>query len=356
MIDFRLGGLAAAGAFILSLMLGLFSGTTMPLVLFRPFLFALIFFFIINLAKYLISRFLPDLLDSARFSDNAGFSPGSRVNIRETFSPGDISSREMYAGNEANARPRLNLPNESMGNIAIPKAQSLGSSDPNEGIGNISDLIRAREDNKNRKQEEVESIKIPESSESGESGMDQNMEMGYNGEGLEGSSGTESSEGGGGEIANLGDIPMWDFEKGIGGIPIASVGRDNPISSDAPKAFEASGLPETLKVPETLKMPEASMAPENTEKEQKTGQNFTAGTDILPDLDSMAGVFNQSSSHTDSDNMERFIPDNREDLLPSARPSAGSSSRGSDVPWSDNFNPKDIAMGLQTILSKEKEG
>ena len=347
MIDFRLGGLAAAGAFILSLVLGMFSGTTMPLVLFRPFLFALIFFFIINLAKFLISRFLPDLLEEGRFSDNSGFTPGSRVNIRETFSPGDISSSEMYSGNEANARPRLNLPNDASGNIAIPKAQSLGSSDPNEGIGNISDLLRAREDAKNRK-EEPDPIIIPESLDSpSESGIDQNSDMGYNGEGLEGSSAN------GNGVPNLDDIPMWDFEKGIGGIPIASSGRDNPIKepeiqnggSETPKAFEPSKLPEAIKMPETSKAPE--------ERGQRLG--LSSNTDILPDLDSMAGVFNHTSN-SDSDSMERSSPDNWERPNPSFGSSSRSSQNGSNVPWSDNFNPKDIAMGLQTILSKEKEG
>jgi len=75
-----------------------------------------------------------------------------------------------------------------------------------------------------------------------------------------------------------------------------------------------------------------------------------SGEDTLPDLDSMSGAFMSSVSGGESDTADPSSP--------VSRPSSGSrsSSRKKAPEWSGDFNAKDLASGLRTILSKEKEG
>jgi hypothetical protein len=79
---------------------------------------------------------------------------------------------------------------------------------------------------------------------------------------------------------------------------------------------------------------------------------FTATTpgipnsdDTLPDLDSMAGAF-LSSAGEESDTVEYSVS------APAKKSSSG--KKGSE--WSGDFNAKDLAAGLRTVLNKDKEG
>jgi hypothetical protein len=68
--------------------------------------------------------------------------------------------------------------------------------------------------------------------------------------------------------------------------------------------------------------------------------------DFLPDLDSMAGAFRPASADGESDTTEYSVS------TPSRKPSSG----GKGAEWSGDFNAKDMAKGLQTVLKKDKEG
>jgi hypothetical protein len=73
--------------------------------------------------------------------------------------------------------------------------------------------------------------------------------------------------------------------------------------------------------------------------------DFSGSGEILPDLDSMAGAF-ASTSLNEEPEAEFSVS------TPSKKPSSGGKNSG----WSGDFNAQDIAKGLQTLLSKDKEG
>jgi len=80
-----------------------------------------------------------------------------------------------------------------------------------------------------------------------------------------------------------------------------------------------------------------------------TGGN-SASMEALPDLDSMAGVFSPASGRADSDLVEHFVP------APAPKPAPLNRGQKKSPEWAGDFNPKDLAEGLRTILNKEKEG
>ena len=66
--------------------------------------------------------------------------------------------------------------------------------------------------------------------------------------------------------------------------------------------------------------------------------------ETLPDLDSMAMAFMSTSSEEEPE-VSSF-----------SGPVSPKKSSTKAPPWADDFNPKDIAKGLQTVLIKDKEG
>lgn len=68
--------------------------------------------------------------------------------------------------------------------------------------------------------------------------------------------------------------------------------------------------------------------------------------ELLPDLESMAGAFSPSSGKTDSETTEYSV----------STPAPKASSRNKAPAWSGDFNAKELAAGLRTVLNKEKEG
>ena len=245
-MNFKFSGIIAGVAFIFSFLLSLISRSTMPMLLFKPLLFAFIFFAISILVKVAASHFLPELMEESDFGEDP-YRPGSRVDITDDdsldYSSGTLSGP---SGESATAAPGFSF----MG--ARPD-------DSEDGIGDISDLAR-------------KSTFTPSIVGEAHMGMDQNTEEGY------------TDEGG---------------------------GRSNQV-----KAPKTGGL-EVLSTDETL-----------------------------PDLDSMAGVFMSSSSNEE--------PEEEERPTHSHHPRKPSSS--SAPAWTEDFNAKEMAQGLRTVLSKEKEG
>ena len=74
------------------------------------------------------------------------------------------------------------------------------------------------------------------------------------------------------------------------------------------------------------------------------GSEVFSPDETLPDLDSMAGVFMPSSSDEEPEGGER------------AQHTPKKSSSSSAPAWTGDFNAKEMAQGLRTVLSKEKEG
>ena len=83
MIDFRISGIAAGIAFVLSLIVGIFSGIGFLDLLLRAVIFAGVFFALSGLGFWAVSRFLPELLSEGGGGDDefAIPAPGSRVDI-----------------------------------------------------------------------------------------------------------------------------------------------------------------------------------------------------------------------------------------------------------------------------------
>ena len=331
MIDYKIGGLVSGAAFILSFLLGLIGGSRPPKLILNPLFFAFVFFGIAVLIKYLVNRFLPELLEKGSINNTSRRSPGSRVNITEDFSSGDSSaymrdniSQTYSAANAAVPGPSAmgqGASGETLGNIStLLRKKASGETAPpgtpssDQGLGNISDLLRKKA-----------------SSEIANSGMDQKSQSGYNGTG-EGSvpEGTPESppDSSGGVSA---EIPMWDFDKGLGALPKVPVTEN--IQTSVPTVEEP-------------KESQVSSPAFSVDTEETSG-----GTDALPDLDSMAGVFGASSSNEEPAAVG-YSSGGYQGSAPSRRRSSGSS----DASWSGDFNPKDMAKGLQTVLIKDKEG
>ena len=358
MIDFRTSGIFAGAAFILSLALGIFSGAAFPMIILRPLIFALIFFGIAAFGKHLISKFLPELLNDEIGAP--GPVSGKRVNITEDFSF-DVSSSEDYMQRET----MHNTPRPSpLYDAALPKPTAVGMGDNQDGLGNISELLRQRADRTSRPEQSKNPAMTPttdfslesppvdtppaESQPFTEPAMQPTMEnqapadlaldekSGYNKEG---------------ELSppdKSGEIPMWDFDNSFKpgmpqGLPGASVevyeSKDQnnvkaepSFTSDFPRDFPREFPKEIPK--------------ETPQGEDKGGAAGDA--DLLPDLDTIAGAFKQPSMENEQEAVDYNVP--------SSSASGRGLPRTSESSWAGNFNPKDIAMGLQTILTKEKEG
>jgi hypothetical protein len=80
LFNFKASGIAAVTAFVLSLVVGLISGSGFLVVLIRALLFGILFFVLSCLVFWLLGQFVPELL-SEREDDFDIPSPGSNVNI-----------------------------------------------------------------------------------------------------------------------------------------------------------------------------------------------------------------------------------------------------------------------------------
>ena len=81
MLNFKISGIAAGAAFILSLLFGLFSGSGILVLLVRALIFAAVFFGLSCLIMWLLAQYLPELLNPSS-EDSFGIpSSGSRIDI-----------------------------------------------------------------------------------------------------------------------------------------------------------------------------------------------------------------------------------------------------------------------------------
>ena len=158
-MDLKIGGIAAAVAFSLSLLIGIVSRSTMPRLIIWPFVFAVIFFVLFIGAKFLFGQFLPELLEDEN-SGSISF-PGSVVNIVE----GDTNSDEFSS----------DIQGELGGTFPLQDSNAARPDDSEKSIGDISTLSEVVARNKaSYKETSVEKDVL-----AGSEGMDQKMENSY---------------------------------------------------------------------------------------------------------------------------------------------------------------------------------
>ena len=277
MFNLKAGGFAAVLAFVLSFLIGLVSRASMPTLILRPLIFAVVFFAIAGLVRFLAGRFLPELLHGGAGEETPLFpGPGSRIDITE----GD------------------DFPAASGGGQVFMGAQP---DDSEEGLGNITGLLS-----------KSPAPPVPAEVDRGSAGMDQNSQNGYNKGGI--------ME----ELSAIEQFPSWEplplDDTAASGETVA---RSNGASS--------AGEPQETAAPKTA----LAGAVENS-----------GSMDFLPDLESMAGAFMPVSAEEEQDTTDYSI---------SAPPPKLSRSKKAAA-WPEDFNAKDMASGLRTVLNKEKEG
>ncbi len=82
MFNPKISGIVAGTAFILSFLIGLFTGSQFLAVLLRALILSAVFFVLASLAYWLVSQFLPELLNPPSDDDSSGIGvSGSRVDI-----------------------------------------------------------------------------------------------------------------------------------------------------------------------------------------------------------------------------------------------------------------------------------
>jgi hypothetical protein len=241
MFDVKISAIAAGTAFIVSFLLGLLSGASLPALIIRPLVFAVVFFIIAAIVYFLVSHFLPELLEGdlpASMDAGDALGPGSRINITEDESAGT----PVYA-----AQP----------------------DDSEDDLGNIADLLTQAKTAR----------PAPMPAETGFPGLDQSGEDGYN--------------------------------------------RNEAVSAGGRNGggFTGSGSAGP------------SLDPADS-------------MDVLPDLDAMARAFLPGSGggEDEADVTEYSTSDDSP-----KRPLAG--GRGQKM--EGDFNPKELAAGIRTILKKE---
>ena len=292
MINLRVSGIIATTAFILSLIIGIVSRTAMPLLLVRAIVFALVFFVIAAMIHFMVGRFLPELL--------ATESAGTNTDI-DFMAPG--SQLNIIEG-ESDGAPA----DDNSASPSVPLFMGAQPDDSEDGLGDISELSK----------------KSPASAPGGGiqsiglAGMDHNAQDRYNEEGkLE-------------EMAEPDEFTPWEPPRLSAG---GSSGKnpENPPVSAGTRASAGAGGASAPPKPRPPVMVAADTAGSDSD-------------DLFPDLDLMAGAFIPTPTSDGSDTSEY----------------SGSSSRRSrsnkEAGWAGDFNAKDMAAGLRTVLNKEKEG
>jgi hypothetical protein len=134
MFNFKVSGIAAGAAFVVSLLLGLISSSGFPVLFFRALGFGVLFFILSCLIFWLVGQFMPELLSG---SDDLFDAPGSRVNIsvgsgpvEGAFPSGDTDEVDSIDGGSARAFPgRLPVQADKNEDFSVPTAEALDQDD-----------------------------------------------------------------------------------------------------------------------------------------------------------------------------------------------------------------------------------
>jgi hypothetical protein len=256
-LNLKLSGIAAAAGFVLSLLIGVFSGGAFGISLLRALCFGIVFFALGALVWMLINRFIPDLLMPPKDEPlMTGLETGSRVNI-------------------------------SVGDDDIPINAALPSeNDSKDALGTVADLMARRAVSQAGSQP---AGSAPESADdsplTGPAVLDLGTEEGYSK---------------GGETA----LP----------------GADPQVSTEEKEAaFVPSPPPATF-----------------------SGGNMGGDIETLPDLDAMAGAFMSSDEEEEGETTASSS-------IFGVEPKSRTSGKGKG----DDYNPKEVASAIQTILKRD---
>lgn len=298
MINFKVSGAAAVVAFLLSFLIGLVSRSGMPELIVRPLVFALVFFVLSGAIYYLVSHFLPELLSS----DSGDYANGARVSGADSH----LGSRINITEGDSPFVPSYTQSDPSQGGAGFAGQGFMGAQpdDSEENLGNISELFLKGDTFGNDSMNTglgTESFETQPAGMPG-AGIDQNAQDQYNGR-----------EGDTEKFPKTDQFAPWEPPSFSSG---ADAGTEGSVA-------EKPGTP----------APVSPIA-------------MSSSADFFPDLDAMAGAFRPSSSEGGSASAGYSIFD-----APPKR------ARSKDAPpWADDFNAKEIAMGLRTALNKDKEG
>jgi len=259
-INFRTCGIIAGAALILSFLIGIVSRASMPMLIIRPVLFAVIFFVVSSVVNLLIKNFVPELLESGGADEDPGNLLGTRIDITEGDTPLSVNGLSQAAG------------------TPVQKPAFMGEDNSEETVGDISNLL-------------TKSSTLAAPAGGSQPGMDQNLQDDY------------TDTGGLEEVS----------ESKPGGV-FTGASFKEPASREA--AVKSARTPEIN------------------------------GADVLPDLDSMAGAFLPADDDEEQDTPEYTAP-----------PLSSKTSANKKAPgWASDFNAKDMAAGLRTVINKDKEG
>lgn len=119
MFNLRKSIIAGVVVFILSLLIGLFSGASFLMMLLRAFIFGALFFGLANFITLMVNRFLPELLDAGGPAPEISL-PGSKIDLSEDSPavPGNLYARPDESENNLDSI-------SDIGNAEAPTGQVL---------------------------------------------------------------------------------------------------------------------------------------------------------------------------------------------------------------------------------------
>jgi hypothetical protein len=301
----KIGGIAAAFGFVLSLIIGLaFRNGAFAFV--RALVFAAFFFVLVNILRIVIQRFLPELLD---FGPELGADPrpGSRVNITE----GDGAAGML--GDEA----------------------GLESLDSRQGRG----------DGAAAAQPDLSSERFSEN--------------GVYGGGLGGA----PPPGPGGGLDGLGGL------SGLGGAPPSGPGLEGNFPAGRPSvpALDQSGeagYNEKGAVSDFEAEPRAGgggIPPRPAPRGDAALPDGGSSVDVLPDFEAMSQAFLASTREPEPASAEEETAGRTEDLFQlsvtgqAPDPSSQYYTGNKPVEMEGDFPPKHIAQAIQTVLKRDEQ-
>jgi hypothetical protein len=311
----KIGGIAAAFGFILSLIIGLISGNG-AFALVRALILAVFFFVLVNILLVIIRRILPELLD---FDLQMGedYYPGSRINITEGGGPAAI------LGGEAGL-------------------ESLGS---RQDQGGMDDGSVAEPD--------LSSERFSYNDDAG-GGQDSG-----GGE----PSGFDAAPPGPGATPPpiLGNLPGLSApsDKNLpGGVPSPDLALDQGGKDgyNRGRSASASGAG-----PRTAQTGGAEFPPRPVLREDAVLPDDNSSVDVLPDLEAMSQAFLASTREADTAGLKDETAGQTEDVFrlsvtgqepdPSSRYYTGNKP----VEMEGDFPPKQLAQAIQTVLKRDEQ-
>jgi len=136
----KMAGFAALGAFFVSLLVGLVSGNPFGVVLARAFLFAVLFAGLAAGARYIVSKFLPELVGTTPAQEEEA--PGQKIDITlPEERPAMQSSGSSYSARTEPARPEDSTIAEEEDADEAASAEEPLTLDSEQQPGEMSDIL-----------------------------------------------------------------------------------------------------------------------------------------------------------------------------------------------------------------------